>query len=159
MSNLEVLVNAKNTSTYLANKQEIVPVNDEAILLNVVDGDTFDVLVNDANINMVRELRIRLSGINCPEMVRAAKPKPEKQQQQLAAEHAKTQLTKLLNKYKSMTIKLGSLDNYGRHIADVKVNKGKIDVSQFMIDNKYAQVYTGGSLKKVVYDLSQFNFN
>lgn len=98
--------------------------NYNALITNVVDGDTVDAII-DLGFNVNLNVRIRLAGINTPEM---------KDKDLLIREKAKQAKEFLSNKVLNKNILLDSkgLDKYGRwigtiHLDEEVINKSLID--------------------------------
>jgi endonuclease YncB( thermonuclease family) len=76
---------------------------------NVVDGDTFDAMV-DLGFETFKRVRFRLKGINCPEVHGITKPE---------GLHAKSRTTELvLNK--RVTVECHEYEKFGRSLAIVR---------------------------------------
>ena len=102
----------------------------KAKVLNVVDGDTFDAEIDlGFHINVHR--RVRILGIDTPEM-----DTPE-------GEISKQALISLIGN-KNITLQSVKLDSFGRSLATVyiEVEDECINVSEHMLRNKYAIIYT-----------------
>lgn len=116
---------------------QFVPPITEGEVINVYDGDTITIvskLPYDAS--PLYRFSVRLAGIDCAEI----KGKTEYERE--LAQEAKRALQKLiLNK----VIALKNLKNekYGRVLADVYL--GDLHVNQWLLDNKYAVQYSGGT--------------
>ena len=116
---------------------QFVPPITEGEVISVYDGDTITIvskLPYDAS--PLYRFLVRLAGIDCAEI----KGKTEKERE--LAQAAKNALQKLtLNK----VVSLKNLKNekYGRVLADVYL--GDLHVNQWLLDNKYAVQYSGGT--------------
>jgi len=96
----------------------------KAQIVKVVDGDTIDVSVNlDFNISV--KIRVRLAGINTPEM------KDKDEEQRKLAQQAKEFVDQYL--YKTVAIVIKSIDIYGRYICEVD------NLSQLLLEKGLAQ--------------------
>ncbi|GAB6153698.1 hypothetical protein JCM17380_24480 [Desulfosporosinus burensis] len=97
-----------------------------AVIDRVIDGDTF-VMTIDAGFNMFTKQKVRLLGINCPEMStpdgRAVKAIVE---DMLAG--------------KSVVIQTTEKDSFGRWLGTVYFDG--MNVNQWILDNRFAVVYT-----------------
>ena len=116
---------------------QFVPPITEGEVINVYDGDTITIvskLPYDAS--PLYRFVVRLAGIDTAEI----KGKTDRERE--LAQEAKRALQKLiLNK----VIALKNLKNekYGRVLADVYL--GDLHVNQWLLDNKYAVQYSGGT--------------
>ena len=116
---------------------QFIPPITEGEVIHVYDGDTITIgskLPYDAS--PLYRFSIRLAGIDCAEI----KGKTEYERE--LAQEAKSALQKLiLNK----VVGLKNLKNekYGRVLADVYL--GDLHVNQWLLDNKYAVQYFGGT--------------
>lgn len=113
-----------------------------AKVVNVVDGDTFDIDL-DLGFNIwIRNFRVRLLGLDTPESYRP-KSKLEKKAALLISEDLRN---KVLNK--KITIQsIKYLDGkFGRPLIDVWVNKLKIN--NYLITNNLAKVNFGNKKEK-----------
>lgn len=86
-------------------------------IVKVVDGDTVDVLI-DLGFSVYHKERVRLSGIDTPEM--NSKNLTEKE----IAKKAKSFLTVWLKDQKNLTIKTYKDDKYGRLLGEIFGNGG-----------------------------------
>ena len=114
-----------------------VPPITEGEVISVYDGDTITIvskLPYDAS--PLYRFLVRLAGIDCAEI----KGKTEKERE--LAQEAKNALQKLiLNKV--VALKNLKTEKYGRVLADVYL--GDLHVNQWLLDNKYAVQYSGGT--------------
>jgi micrococcal nuclease len=101
-----------------------------ATLIKIVDGDTIDVRI-DLGFHVFKIERVRLAGINAPEMKMPGGPV------------AKAYLAALLPLGSSVLVQTQKniYDRYGRYIAEVMVDS--INVSQKMLESGNAVVYKG----------------
>ena len=117
-------------------------------VIKVYDGDTITIaskLPYDSS--PVYRFSVRLNGIDTPEI------KGKNNDEKISAHKAQDALSKLiLNKY----VELKNIDNekYGRILADVYL--GNLHINKWMLDNKYAVPYNGGTKESPV---SWENFN
>jgi micrococcal nuclease len=113
----------------------------DAVVLNVVDGDTIDVDV-DLGFHVHQNMRLRLSGIDTPEL---NSPDPEKR---AAALKAKEYLTTLVAGKKVVIETFrDKTEKFGRFLAKVTVftSQGSaLNVNDHMIQVGYAKPYDGG---------------
>ena len=102
---------------------------------NVYDGDTFTIVSYEGDCSSrMYKYRIRIRGIDCPEM--RTKNKHEKE----IAEIAQNEVHRLIyHKW----VRLGNMkhDKYGRILADVSI--GSIDLSRHLIAKRMAVPYFG----------------
>lgn len=89
----------------------------KARVTRVVDGDTYDVVV-DLGFEIAFAIRIRLDGIDVPETWR---PKTEAER---AHGESATKLVKILIEDQDVIIRSHKLGIYGRYAADVKLMDG-----------------------------------
>ncbi|MCP1199281.1 thermonuclease family protein [Notoacmeibacter sp. MSK16QG-6] len=106
-------------------------------VVNVIDGDSF---VADALVWPGMRLRytVRVKGMDTPETRRAG-CEAEKQAGLAATRRAET----LLRSAPITLIKVEADKYYGRVLADVRIGGGR-DMSDIMIDGRYALPYHGG---------------
>ena len=114
-----------------------VPPITEGEVIHVYDGDTITIvskLPYDAS--PLYRFSIRLAGIDCAEI------KGKTEYERDLAQEAKYALQKLiLNKV--VALKNLKTEKYGRVLADVYL--GDLHVNQWLLDNKYAIQYSGGT--------------
>jgi micrococcal nuclease len=102
-----------------------------AVITNVVDGDTIDALV-DLGFNIQSKIRFRLYGIDTPELRSVVA------EERVAANLSKTQLQSMvLNK--NVTLKTYRPDKYGRWLAEIFVENN--NVNQQLVEALYAKTY------------------
>lgn len=89
----------------------------KALVTNVVDGDTYDVVV-DLGFEINFAIRIRLNGIDTPESWR---PKTEGER---AHGESATRFVKILIEGQEVIVRSHKLGIYGRYAADVKLLDG-----------------------------------
>lgn len=106
-------------------------------ILRIYDGDTFYVAIPSLPPEL-REVGIRIRGIDTPEIGGKAKCAAEK----LAGHRARLRLEKLLKSGPVAFRDLG-LDKYGGRI-DAAVTAGGIDIARAMIASGLARPYSGG---------------
>jgi endonuclease YncB( thermonuclease family) len=82
---------------------------------------------------------VRLKGIDTPEM------KSKNKEEVVSAQAAQIALHDLIIN-KDIVLKNIANEKYGRILADVYLND--IHINQWMIDNKYAVIYDGGTKQK-----------
>lgn len=108
-------------------------------VIKVYDGDTFTIAAKLPNTTgPMYRFSVRLNGIDTPEI------KCKTDDEKIAAKQAKNALANLiLNKY--VTLKNIQTEKYGRILADVYV--GELHVNMWLITEKYAVKYDGGTKK------------
>jgi endonuclease YncB( thermonuclease family) len=111
----------------------------EAIVLDVLDGDTF---VADALVWPGQSVRVnvRIRGIDAPEM-----------KSRCAAEHraalrARDELARLIGEDSVSISNIGGAKYYGRVLADVETQDG-VPVAEEMLGQSLVRAYTGGRRK------------
>ena len=110
------------TTNQIASIRTTTPDNFEyyykALVINVVDGDTVDMLV-DLGFNVTIEKRFRLFGINAPEM---------KNDTNNFGHISKEYLTKLIdNKHVIIKSEKDKIDKYGRYIVTILLDNVNIN--------------------------------
>jgi len=140
-----IVVSAYQDDTYLqdvtyTNTIPFIPPITEGKVIKVYDGDTFTIaskLPYDSS--PIYRFSVRLNGIDAPEM--KCKTNVEK----LHAVKSRDALSSIIlhKKVKLTNIKT---EKYGRILADVYVDE--IHVNKWMLDNKHAVQYNGGTKNK-----------
>lgn len=102
-----------------------------AKVINIVDGDTVDVNV-DLGFNIFFKVRLRLNGINTPELKESDPVKRE------MANKAKARVAELI-KDRDVIIESRKMDKYGRYLADIYVDS--LHVNQQLISEGLAVSY------------------
>ncbi|MFT7538543.1 MAG: micrococcal nuclease [Lysobacterales bacterium] len=110
----------------------------KASVIRVVDGDTIDVLI-DVGFNIITHQRLRLKGINTPEITTAT------------GRRAMIFLTEYLSKNPLIIIRTHKSGMYGRWLADIFTKEGSDDpyliarkgvyLNQLLLDEGYAEIY------------------
>lgn len=108
-----------------------------AHVLNVIDGDTFECLV-DLGFNVVQKFKVRLDGIDTP----------EKDTKKGVA--AKAYVEDLINN-KDIILKDHGCEKYGRALASVELLDGR-DLTSLLIEQGIGKEYHGE--KKMFFSLS-----
>ena len=110
-------------------------------IVRVYDGDTVTIAtriqIDGKEIPKIFRFSLRLRGIDSPEM------KTKNQTEKALAIQSRDALSKLIMG-KIMTIENVDYDKYGRILADMITPEG-VNVSQWMIDNRLAVKYDGGT--------------
>ena len=106
----------------------------EATVKKVVDGDTLDLHV-DLGLRVFKSVRIRLKGVDAPEMRNEGGPE------------AKEYLLSILPIGKRCIVYTykDSTDKYGRWLGEIKVPEHDISVNALMLTQGHARHYDGGA--------------
>ena len=121
------------------NTVPFVPPVEGGNVIKVYDGDTITVaskLPYDAS--PLYRFSVRLNGIDTPEI------KGRDENEKRIAKKARDALSDLILK-KEVTLKNVTTEKYGRILADVYL--GETHLNQWMIDQRYAVAYDGGTKK------------
>ena len=111
----------------------------EAKVLNVVDGDTLDLMV-DLGFNVHHRIRVRLHGINTPES--KTKDIKEKELGLKAKDYTKDWITRHPQVFVS-TVK-DKKEKFGRILAIIYSDEVKtVSLNESLVDAGYARVYNG----------------
>ena len=111
----------------------------KASLREVVDGDTLDVLI-DVGFKMSTEQRIRLKGINTPEIWRRKKDSEEYQKGMLAKEYVIRRLGENQNEFIIRTDKDPGV--YGRYIGQILLADSSKSLNEELLEAGHAVPYT-----------------
>ena len=107
----------------------------KATLNRVIDGDTLDLII-DIGFKMTTEQRIRLAGIDTPEIWRRKHSSNEYKNGMIAKEYVIKRLSENRN---IMTIRVHkSTGIYGRYIAIILLNDSDISLNEELLIKKYA---------------------
>ena len=122
--------------------QAFIPPICEGQVIKVYDGDTITIAAKlPYNDSLLYRFSIRLNGIDSPEI------KGHSEDEKAAAQVSKRALENLiLHKY--VVLKNKSTEKYGRILADVYivyVKNDKLHLNKWMLDNRYAVEYDGGT--------------
>jgi len=117
-----------------------IPELENCVCIKVYDGDTIHIAANlkqEHHLNPLNKKqkynwKIRLRGVDTPEM---HGPEQEK------ANQIQNELEQLILN-QEVEVSNIAYDKYGRILANVKYNH--IDISEWLIENKYAKPYFGG---------------
>ena len=101
----------------------------EGQVLRVIDGDTFDALVN-LGFGVYQKFRVRVEGVDTPEMNTREGKK------------AKMVVEDLIGG-KTVYLSEAGSDKYGRALARVELITGK-DLTEYLIEHKLGKEYKGG---------------
>ena len=128
-----------NPSIEWKNCKPFVPPISSGYVIKVYDGDTITIASKlPYPESALYRFAVRLNGIDTPEI--KGKTEDEKKSAQ-AAKHALENL--ILDK--NVILKNIQTEKYGRILADVYLNQ--LHLNQWMLDNKYAVPYDGGTKK------------
>lgn len=124
--------------------QAFIPPICEGQVIKVYDGDTITIAAKlPYNDSLLYRFSIRLNGIDSPEI------KGHSEDEKAAAQVSKRALENLiLHKY--VVLKNKSTEKYGRILADVYIvydKNDKLHLNKWMLDNRYAVEYDGGTKK------------
>ena len=111
----------------------------EAKVVSVYDGDTVKVVF--PVLRKLYKFNCRIMGVDTPEL--RTRDKVEKK---YGIEVRDLLREKILNKV--VTIHCGEFDKYGRLLIDLHCKNETETISKWLIDNKYAFSYDGGTKKK-----------
>lgn len=110
----------------------------EAKVVNVYDGDTCKVVFPVSK--KLHKFNCRINGVDTPE-IRTRNKKEKEYGLKVRDELRK----KILNKV--VLIECGDFDKYGRLLIDIKESSESEKISEWLINNKYAFKYDGGTKK------------
>jgi micrococcal nuclease len=116
----------------------VVPVTN-AEVIKVYDGDTITIATKLPFPNSpLYRFPVRLNGIDCPEI------KGSSDEEKSLAREARDKLTELLLHKQVILANVGT-EKYGRLLADVFLDQ--LHINKWLIDNRYAVEYDGGTKK------------
>lgn len=119
-----------------------VPPISSGQVIKVYDGDTLTVAAQlPYPESPIYRFTVRLMGIDSPEM------KGKTEEERIEAHKAQKALEDLVL-HKTVRLENREQEKYGRLLADVYVDK--IHINQWLLDNKYAKVYNGGTKEAFV---------
>jgi micrococcal nuclease len=136
-----LVVAAQNIPTHVNYKDTVkfVPPITEGFVVKVYDGDTITIASKlPYEASPMYRFQVRLNGIDTPEI------KGVNEDEKIAAVYAKNEMIHLVMN-KTVHLKNVGTEKYGRILADVYV--GGLHVNQWMLDNKFAVPYGGGTKK------------
>ena len=120
-------------------------------VVQVYDGDTIWVVIKIRGI--YNRVRVRINGIDAPEIKPSLKVENRNKIIKLAEESKQFLSNLILNKV--VTLKCHKYDKYGRLLADVTIeneNKEIINISEHMIKNKKAYSYDGNKKIEIIFN-------
>jgi micrococcal nuclease len=103
-----------------------------AKISRVIDGDTFEALV-DLGFGVFKSIKLRLYGVNCPEMTGANKD---------AGNLAKKRSLELIEGKNVTLLNCEAIDKYGRNLAKIKL-PDNTDLGSLLISEGLAVEYYG----------------
>ena len=111
----------------------------KAKVVSVYDGDTIRVVF--PILNKLYKWNCRITGVDTPEL---------RTRDELEKKYGYEVRDKLRDKIldKVVTVKCGDFDKYGRLLIDIYCDNETRSVSNWLIDNKYAFAYNGGTKQK-----------
>lgn len=109
----------------------------KADLDRVVDGDTIDVVI-DLGFKMTTNQRIRLYGIDTPEIFSAKKGSPEHVKGMAAKKFVEDRLAANDNHFKIKTHKYTG--KYGRYLGEIYLADSEISLNDQLVQNGHAEV-------------------
>ena len=116
-------------------------------VLRVIDGDTIDIALHHDETGKIFKHRIRLYGIDTPEM-HPLLSHPNRTEEMAAAQQAKEALTRRFQENDNLVVALFyKFDKYGRLLATFYDKQGE-DINQWLIAAGHAQAYFGKTKKK-----------
>ena len=116
-----------------------VPPITEGLVIKVYDGDTITIAAKlPYEGSLMYRFQVRLNGIDTPEL------KSKCEDEKTIAKKAQQHLEKLLLR-KTVTLQNVSVEKYGRVLAEVYL--GNIHINKYMLDNRFAVKYDGGTKK------------
>ncbi len=107
----------------------------KARLDRVVDGDTIDVII-DLGFRITTHQRLRLAGINTPEIYRVSRGSEEYRRGKEAREFVERRLAENNNE---MTIETHKTGKYGRYIAVVRLADSEVSLNQELVQAGLAE--------------------
>ena len=113
----------------------------KSVIVKVVDGDTVDVDIDLGFDVWLRNQRIRLFGIDCPES--RTRNKKEKAHGLLA----KAYVQKALIVGEVYALRTKEKGKFGRYLGEIKV--GRTTINKLLIKEKLAVEYTGQNKKEI----------
>ncbi len=111
----------------------------EAKVVSVYDGDTVKVVF--PVLKKLYKFNCRLQGVDTPD-IRTR----DKKEKEYGIKVRDLLREKILNKV--VNIHCGNFDKYGRLLIDIQCKNDKEKISEWLINNKYAFIYNGGTKKK-----------
>ena len=116
-----------------------VPPINGGLVIKVYDGDTITIASKlPYEGSLMYRFQVRLNGIDSPGL------KSKCDDERMMAKRAQKHLEQLILK-KTVTLQNISVEKYGRVLADVYL--GNIHINKYMLDNRFAVKYDGGTKK------------
>jgi len=116
----------------------------EAKVIRVIDGDTVDMALQHADSGRIYRYRVRLYGIDAPEM-HPRKDNPYREQEREAAQHATMALRTRIEHQRVMAT-FYKREKFGREMATIMMDD--ININEWMISEGYAVAYHGGTKER-----------
>ena len=113
----------------------VVPIT-KGKVIKVYDGDTITVASRIAPESPIYRFQVRMNGIDTPEIKGGSMHEKE------LAIKARNELSKMIMG-KMVYLKNNKTEKYGRVLSDVYLND--LHINQWLLDNKYAVEYSGGT--------------
>jgi micrococcal nuclease len=113
-----------------------------AYVNRVIDGDTIQVTV-DVGFRIKMEMRLRLLGIDTPDLRPRTGTDEEKEAEKKAAKRSKEHVSDCIFQ-KDVRIRTHKADSFGRYLADVWFDLpqgGEVHLNQDLLDRGLAEVY------------------
>lgn len=107
-------------------------------IVRVIDGDTIESRI-DSLPSELSKVYVRIRGVDTPE---SRKGQAKCEEELKKGKTAKFALKDFVDNEKEMRVSFISWDKYGGRI-DARVEIKNTDIAQWLIDNRYARVYTG----------------
>ena len=115
----------------------------QAKYIKVVDGDTVDLDI-DLGLDIHHQIRVRLRGINTPEL-HSSDPEEQKKAKEAKRylEYSFLILPNLKSKDLLIRTEKDKTEKYGRYLAEIFTDNDPVSVNQKMIDAGFAVPYFG----------------
>ena len=120
----------------------------EAKIVSVYDGDTVKAIFPLNGILL--KWNCRLTGIDTPEI--RTRSTSEKQYGYIVRDKLREKILE-----KVVVLKCGKLDKYGRLLVEILCDNKKCNINEWLINNKYAFSYDGGTKKSWSEELDNNN--
>lgn len=105
----------------------------KAKIINIVDGDTVDADI-DLGFKMSSTQRLRLLGVDTPELTSTFPPERQKAQEAKA-------YTKMRTLNADVLIETHKSDSFGRYLADIYLDRSEKSFSEELLEMGYARPY------------------
>ena len=113
-------------------------------VVNVVDGDTVDILI-DLGFDLIKKERVRLAGIDAPESRTR-----DLEEKKLGLETKEFLIKRLQGGLPSLRVKTEKDGKYGRMLGWIycTTDDGEVNINMELVDKGYAWFYDGGTKRK-----------